>query len=1312
MSLDDDAARSALAREMIESVEDGLAALDHQFRLIYLNPAGEHLLGVTWAGVAGRTPWEVLGATLGTTFETHCRQLAELRSAQTFELHDAGTQRWLDVRLMPFRDGGASVRFRDITLQKQTAEDEERYRLAAASAEVGIFEWDTRIDRSIWQNKRMYEIFGRSEADGVLSAAEFRASVLHPDDAAVFEETVRAAHQSGQRFSRAWRIRRRNDGEVRWIEMCARFEPDPSGSLVRLVGIVVDITEHRRVEEQLRNQAEELEAIMEVAPVALWVSRDSECRNIVGNRAANDLYRVSKQVNVSQTPEPGEVTPRYRYFCGGRELSPDELPMQRAAATGCEVRNVEVDVLHSDGTRCVAWGNALPLKDSQGVVRGAVGAFLDTTERKRADEALRRSQADLKRAQAVAHTGSWRLDLLRHDMQWSDEMRRIFELPRGGRLSYAEFQEALHPEDRDLVERCSKAALEGKPFDLEHRIITAAGRTKWVRAKVEFEVGPDGTPVGAFGTIQDISERKIADEALRRFELLVADSRDIILFVARDGRILDANAAAISAYRYSREELLELSIYDLRDEGTHATVATQLAEADNRTLLFETVHRRKDGSTFPVEVSSHGADILGTRTLLSIVRDITLRKEAQQKLSEAKDRQEILAEVVGRLLASEEPQRIVNELGRMVMRKVGCDVFFNFFVDPMHGRLRLNASAGIDEEATRILESIEYGTAIAGRVARDGCRIVEEDVPQSTDPRTTLAKSLGILAYACHPLLAGNKVIGTLSFGSRTKSRFSEGDLSLMQAVTDHFAIAMERVRVEKALRESEALYRAVARGIPGGAVYVVDRELRIVAAEGTLLPKLGTSREKLEGRVLQEVIDRTAICELIAERFRRALKGEVAGYETEDRELVLWTQYVPLRDENGRVAAAMALQLDVTERKRVEEQLRHAQKLESIGVLAGGVAHDFNNLLTSVLGNASLARLEAPPSIVEQIESIIDAAEKAAALTRQLLAYAGKGRFQIADLDLARVIRSSADLIRGSIPKNVDLILDVPDNLPTTRGDNVQLQQVIINLVTNAAEAIGEAKHGTVRISAGLRTVGQDHPAEPGFQIPPGQYVCVEVSDSGCGLDEATRARMFDPFFTTKFTGRGLGLAAVQGILRSHKGGITVRSAPGQGSTITVYLPAIAVVVQGASGDGTAAGAEQALTVLVVDDEPAVRSFAKSALGRLGHTVLLAEDGQRAIELLEKNGSVDLVLLDVVMPVIGGGEVAGTIRKRWPDVSVLVTSGYNQEEARRLGSLPEGLPFIPKPYTLQRLASAVRSALASRRGTEHGGPITAPPPQ
>ena len=346
-----------------------------------------------------------------------------------------------------------------------------------------------------------------------------------------------------------------------------------------------------------------------------------------------------------------------------------------------------------------------------------------------------------------------------------------------------------------------------------------------------------------------------------------------------------------------------------------------------------------------------------------------------------------------------------------------------------------------------------------------------------------------------------------------------------------------------------------------------------------------------------------------------------------------------------GETLGWLEINTDVTEIRRIEEQLRHTQKLESLGVLAGGVAHDFNNLLTGILGNASLALETLPPRDPTRtmLEEVTKAAERAADLTRQLLAYAGKGRFVMKTVDLSALVREIDELIQASIPKHVQVREQLVHELPGIDCDPGQVQQIVMNLVMNGAEAIDPAG-GTVLVRTFAQMADEDYLSSlsPGAALTPGQYVGLEVHDTGQGMDEATLSRIFDPFFTTKFAGRGLGLSAVQGIVQSHKGALKVYSQPGQGTTFQVLFPASVQPVL-APPASVAVPLPGSGVVLIADDEDTVRQIARHTLERYGYKTILAVNGSQAVDLYRCGArDIDLVLLDLTMP--------GDERRRGPD--------------------------------------------------------------
>ena len=411
------------------------------------------------------------------------------------------------------------------------------------------------------------------------------------------------------------------------------------------------------------------------------------------------------------------------------------------------------------------------------------------------------------------------------------------------------------------------------------------------------------------------------------------------------------------------------------------------------------------------------------------------------------------------------------------------------------------------------------------------------------------------------------------------------------------------------------------------------------------------------------------------------------------------------LKHRLGRLVPAVQRELRESgmrrERRNLEEQLRHAQKLESLGLLAGGVAHDFNNLLTGILGNASLVLeiMDCDGAARAMLQDIIRASERAADLTRQLLAYAGKGKFVIEQVDVSGLVRDISDLIRSSVPRTVDLALDLHPELPPIEGDRSQIQQLVMNLILNAVEATGE-RPGMVRVTSSVREV---RPGEAFYFRPeppaPGSYVAIDVTDDGCGMSESVKSQIFDPFFTTKFTGRGLGLAAALGIARGHRGAIGVESMEGFGSTFTVLLPAIAAGSAGSQEDRPAphaSAAAAAATVLIVDDEDVVRRTARAALEHFGFTVFEAADGRDGADLFSRlHDRISVVLLDVTMPHMNGFEVWKYIRRLRPDMRIVISSGFEESDAMKHFDGDPGLAFIKKPYTAAALVRTLRGVMA-----------------
>ncbi|MBJ6726696.1 PAS domain-containing hybrid sensor histidine kinase/response regulator [Geomesophilobacter sediminis] len=415
----------------------------------------------------------------------------------------------------------------------------------------------------------------------------------------------------------------------------------------------------------------------------------------------------------------------------------------------------------------------------------------------------------------------------------------------------------------------------------------------------------------------------------------------------------------------------------------------------------------------------------------------------------------------------------------------------------------------------------------------------------------------------------------------------------------------------------------------------------------------------------------------------------------------------VPVLDEQGGILKWFGTCTDIEEVKKaeqerlaLEQQMQQTQKLESLGILAGGIAHDFNNILMAIMGNASLALMKMDPDspLASNLQQIEQASERAADLARQMLAYSGKGKFLVESVDLNALVREMLHMLKVSISRNAVLRLELSERLPWVEADSTQMRQVIMNLVLNASEALAE-ETGIITIRSGYRHCSHDELKDAWGErtLAEGAYVYLEVSDTGCGMDQATLARIFDPFFTTKFLGRGLGMAAVQGIVRGHKGGIKISSEPGQGSTFRLLLPVQGKVPpeyanQAASDQWHGAG-----TILLVDDEELVLGVGSEMLRELGFSVVTADSGKKAVEIVGSGRDISLVILDLSMPEMSGDVCFQELRKTRPDLRVMISSGYSEQEV--VQRFPEGrglAGFIQKPYKVSVLKDALRKAMES----------------
>ena len=813
------------------------------------------------------------------------------------------------------------------------------------------------------------------------------------------------------------------------------------------------------------------------------------------------------------------------------------------------------------------------------------------------------------------------------------------------------------------------------------------------------------------------SERKRGDEALKESEerlKALSEASFEAIFLSEKGICLDQNQTAERIFGFTRAEAV----------GRHGTewIVPEDREQVNNNMLsnykkpYEATALRKDGTTFPCEIQGRRINYQDRSIRITALRDITERRRAEKEL----------------LKSEERFKRIFENLQ---------DVYYE---------------AGMDGTILEVSPSIDK-FSLYNRKDLIGKSLYEIYAdPKERDEFVELILDKGMVND--YEIILKDKD-GSQRPCSITTLLMRDSQGTPVKLVGSMHDIS-ERKQADEALRESEDRYRTLVGTIPDPVV-VYDSEGRVTYVNNAFVRVYGWSREELMGGRIDFVPPEET--EATQEAWRRTLEDGTVFFETKRWNkngdlLDIQLRTAILRDQEGKHVLSIVIHRDVTalkqaetalrkahdelevrvekrtvelakaneelcekiaeskqaeeEKLALERQVRHAQKLESLGVLAGGIAHDFNNILMAILGNADLALDELSPMSPARgsIREIEKAAKRAAELVKQMLAYSGKGRFVVEPIDVGGLIEEISHLLEVSISKKSVLKHNLAENLPTSDGDVTQIRQVIMNLITNASEAIGD-KSGVIALSTGamdcdrayLDDINEVVRASLDEPLPEGVYTYIEVADTGCGMDAQTIEKVFDPFFTTKFTGRGLGMSAVLGIVRGHRGALKIYSEVGKGTTFKILFPANELPDNGfavrrkdqAEGkDWRGSG-----TVLIADDEETVCTVVKKMLELMGFSVLTVPDGREALKVFREHANeIVCVLLDLTMPHMDGEEAFRVMRRLHPGVTVILCSGYNEHDATQRFAGKGLAGFIQKPYNMAALRKKLMEVLRDER--------------
>ena len=944
-----------------------------------------------------------------------------------------------------------------------------------------------------------------------------------------------------------------------------------------------------------------------------------------------------------------------------------------------------------------------------------------------------------------------------------------------------------HPDFHDIVrERIHQVNEERKPAPPIEQIYM---RMDGSHLNVEVNSVPFifNSKNGALVFVRDITERKIAEETQHRFELLVENSRDIILFVRReDGQIMEANTAATTAYGFSRDELLKLKMQDLREPITLDLLPDQMAKADAEGILFETIHRRKDGTSFPVEISSKGATINSVRTLISIGRDITERKRSEDALRNSELQFRNLANSMPQLVWTATPDGRMDYFNRRVeefkgiLRQPDGSWEWSAVVHPEDLKPTVDTwqhaidSLQTHETEHRLLQKdgsykwyLSRTTPIRdqeGRVAKwygtsteiDYLKHAEQKLLEATtrlDFLVTESPAV-VFTYELRPEPHLNYISRNVETILGWKPEQFTEDFEFWKEhmhPADLPLIFDELVQLEKTgkqvfeyrFKDTKSKYhwihdeqRLIIRDdglkeVIGAWWDVTDtkaaqEELKRLAAaieqaaeivvmtdEKADIVYANPAFEKITGYSQTEVLGKNPRILKSGEHehaFYQQMWASLTGGKTWHGRLVnkkkdgsFYTEEAtisPVLDHSGNIVNYVAVKRDVTKEQDLEQQYLEAQKMEAIGSLAGGIAHDFNNILAIILANAQILEFSGAISSdsKESLNQIIIASKRARELVRQILAISHRGKQEKIIINLKPIVKETIGLLRASLPATIRLEPQIAANAGMLFADPTQMQQVLMNLCTNAAHAM-EKEGGILKITLSNMSVGEnDAPLEPGFA--PGEYVKLSVSDSGHGMQPWVLKRIFEPYFTTKETGKGtgLGLSVAHGIVKSHGGAIKVSSVIRKGSIFEIYLPR----VKGEASETDKFDIPLIMgtgRILFVDDEPALTWMGQKILGQLGYQVQTTNSSIEALEIFRsKPKEFDLVITDLTMPELTGINLAKALLEVRPDLPIVLCTGFSDQVNEKMLKSIGICGLLLKPITINELAHSVRMAIEVKR--------------
>ena len=1176
---------------------------------------------------------------------------------QELHVQRKGESAWVLACSSPERQADGSVLwdgfFQDITKRKQVEEALKREHTMLARTEsvahVGSWDWEAKSDRVTWSDE-LFRIFGLKPAEVAPSFAEHQAFYL-PEDRKRLNQAVEECLKSGVSYNLEVRIRRA-DGDLRHCIVRGFPMPATDGTIKRLYGSLHDITERKQAEEALREEREQLLSIFNSVDAVIYISDPTTHEMLYANRFIQEQlptdYIGAKCYKVLQNldaPCP---------FCTN-----DIILKQKPEPYHWEFHNKNFDRYYAIVDRIIRWTDGRDVRFEMAI---------DITDRKR----MERQYEVLANIIQRSHDFIGVADLSKKPFFVNPAGQKMVGLKGDEEVARTKIEDYFLPEDlsffnNTIIPTLTQQGRWAGEFRFRH---FKTGKAVPVLYDLFLSEDPSTGEMTNYATVtRDITERKLAEEALRESEQrLSLATRSAALGIwdwdvvnnkmTWDDQMFRLYGITEPPKSYG-VEIWEKELHP--EDRDFAWEACQAALRGEKEYDIEFRVCWPDGTVR--NIRAYGLvlrdDAGNPVRMLGINFDITEHRQAEQALRESEKQKNLILNTTTEMVAYYDQDLHIIWANRAAAESV------DLTVEALVGRRCHEVWQGRAEPC-------DPCPVLQAKQEKQPC----ENEAQTPDGRYWLLRGYPVLDEK-------NQLTNLVEFGLDITER-KQAEASLRAA---------ER-RNQSLLDHSPACHKIVD----------LDLNLQYISKNGFLMLKLDEDTN---------VYGKPYPFAFFPEAFRRGMKDrleqvkatkktltfEGLANDIKGNDLWLYSTLVPVLNEDHDLEFITVVTADLTQQKHLENELRQSQKMESVGRLAGGVAHDFNNMLNVILGHTEMAlEILAPDSPLGiHLQEILNAAERSANMTRQLLAFARKQTISPKELNLNEVITSMLKILRRLIGEDIGLSWSPGARLPLIRIDPGQVDQMLANLAVNARDAIGH-QNGKVTIETANVCFDEDYCADHAGFVP-GNYVMLAFSDDGCGMDEETRSHIFEPFFTTKGTGEGtgLGLATIYGIVKQNDGFVNVYSEPGKGTTFRIYLPHLKAEPrqQDDVRNTAAAPAGGNETILIVEDETAILDMTRAMLESMDYTVLTATTPSEALRMtFERTCKIDLLITDVIMPEMNGLQLTKSLHERCPSVRTLFMSGYTADVIAHHGVLEKGVNFIQKPFSRKQLAAKVREVL------------------